>query len=254
MMPPSMIELSPMGVSHGHKHYPRQYSLQTSKPNTHFLVQVVPPGVRRKHESGIPDLLAVLAPLAAIPLLGSLAVSSFTTMLTLTGLGRRRKRDVALHKDVLDQLTSHNRTLSLLHLNVANGTEADEASQFNPFESLTNSSTDQQTPFAKELPIFGESDSKASVNIPVICSASLIANTSHPHRIPSRNCFSSMWCSSTCVSRADLTTTTRSLRATSPVVECSQVATTASSVSRVTTQTWTMAAFDRSSETWPLCE
>lgn len=56
------------------------------------MVHVVPPGVRRKYESTIPDLLAVLAPLAAIPLLSSLAVSTFSTMVTLHGLGRRRRR------------------------------------------------------------------------------------------------------------------------------------------------------------------
>lgn len=80
LSPESHIELSPEPVyvpylqqsAYGSKPYNRQ--VQTSRPNTHFLLHMVPSGVRRKHESGIPDLLALLAPLAAIPLLGSLAV------------------------------------------------------------------------------------------------------------------------------------------------------------------------------------
>ncbi|KPM09823.1 hypothetical protein QR98_0083680 [Sarcoptes scabiei] len=81
-----------------------QYYHQGNGP---VLVQMVSPKIRRKHDSSIPDLLAVLAPLAAIPLIGSLAVSSFTTMLTLTGMGkRRRRRDLGLHDKVMNYLQS----------------------------------------------------------------------------------------------------------------------------------------------------
>lgn len=76
-----------------------------------ILVHLVAPNVRRKHDNGIPDLLAVLAPLAAIPLIGSLAVSSFTTMLTLTGLGRRRRRK----RDINN--TIHDKVLNFLNTN-----------------------------------------------------------------------------------------------------------------------------------------
>lgn len=94
LAPESHIELSPhqlvmpytvpQSASYYTKspYYHQTLPMQTSRPNTHFLLHVVPSGVRRKHESSIPDLLSILAPLAAIPLLGSLAVSSFTTMLS----------------------------------------------------------------------------------------------------------------------------------------------------------------------------
>ncbi|KAH9497746.1 hypothetical protein DERF_013707 [Dermatophagoides farinae] len=99
-------------------HYPS--SLNPNQIHGHIrgngapiLVHLVAPNIRRKQDSSIPDLLAVLAPLAAIPLIGSLAVSSFTTMLTLTGLGRRRRRrrrrrDLSLHDKVLNFLNSSN--------------------------------------------------------------------------------------------------------------------------------------------------
>lgn len=87
-----------------------QYYHQGNGP---VLVQMVSPKIRRKHDSSIPDLLAVLAPLAAIPLIGSLAVSSFTTMLTLTGMGkRRRRRDLGLHDKVMNYLQSSSESSS----------------------------------------------------------------------------------------------------------------------------------------------
>lgn len=110
--------------------------IQTSRPNTHFLIQIVPSNVRRKHESGIPDLLAILAPLAAIPLLGSLAVSSFTTMLTLTGLGRRRRRrNVILHDDVMDHLNLRNQSFPVYQLDPNNSTEGGLSMNSSKFES-----------------------------------------------------------------------------------------------------------------------
>lgn len=169
-------------------YYHQTLPVQTSRPNTHFLLHVVPPGVRRKHESSIPDLLSILAPLAAIPLLGSLAVSTFTTMLSLTGLGRRRRRDLSeQHDHVFSQLTgiatNHNgSSFSLLPLNQANsegsvpqGSVNTSLPQFNPFESHLNQSNHfgNGSSFAKELPIFdsmNEGDSKkSSVSILWFC-------------------------------------------------------------------------------------
>ena len=160
ILPESHVKYSsPAKIVHhypvkGH-HQTKIYPVQISRPNTHFLVEIVPSSVRRKHESGIPDLLAVLAPLAAIPLLGSLAVSSFTTMLTLTGLGRRRRRrDLTLHQNVLHQLTTHDRhNVSLLHLDLINGT-TDAQSDLSPLVNAT--SEQQQHSFSKDLPIFGD--------------------------------------------------------------------------------------------------
>ena len=123
--------------------------IQTSRPNTHFLIQIVPSNVRRKHESGIPDLLAILAPLAAIPLLGSLAVSSFTTMLTLTGLGRRRRRrrNVILHDDVMDHLNLRNQSFPVYQLDPNNSTEGGLSMNSSKFESSQS--------FPNGLNIFG---------------------------------------------------------------------------------------------------
>lgn len=98
---------------HHHQQYPSSFAhLKFEQPNQPIMVHVVPPGVRRKYESTIPDLLAVLAPLAAIPLLSSLAVSTFSTMVTLHGLGRRRRRrrrrdlSTVFHHTLLERLHS----------------------------------------------------------------------------------------------------------------------------------------------------
>ena len=143
------------------QHYQGQpYSMKGNNPNSQVLVHVVSPGIRRKHDSSIPDLLAVLAPLAAIPLLGSLAVSSFTTMLALTGMGRRRKRDLGIHNTILSHLTTTtqgNQSLSLLDkLNLTNIQNMSHLSQLYPAnesDSRVKSNT-QSASFTRDLPIF----------------------------------------------------------------------------------------------------
>ncbi|OTF81785.1 hypothetical protein BLA29_009369, partial [Euroglyphus maynei] len=116
-------------IAHHHHHRPsstpmfsNQINGQIGSGGSPILVHLVAPNIRRKHDNSIPDLLAVLAPLAAIPLIGSLAVSSFTTMLTLTGLGRRRrrKRDLSIHDKVLNFLNSSTQTFDDIHHNDPN--------------------------------------------------------------------------------------------------------------------------------------
>lgn len=120
---------------HHHQQQPEivQFSHQPNgygTPKSPILVHLVAPNIRRKHDNGIPDLLAILAPLAAIPLIGSLAVSSFTTMLTLTGLGRRRrKRSLSLHDNVLNFLNS---TIN---------DQSSSTTTFDNFKNLTNHSS-----------------------------------------------------------------------------------------------------------------
>ncbi|KAJ6225858.1 hypothetical protein RDWZM_004403 [Blomia tropicalis] len=88
------------------------------------------------------------APLAAIPLLGSLAVSSFTTMLTLTGLGRRRRRrNVILHDDVMDHLNLRNQSFPVYQLDPNNSTEGGLSMNSSKFESSQS--------FPNGLNIFG---------------------------------------------------------------------------------------------------
>lgn len=214
--------------NNAHKYYfPGQYPgsvahLKIEQPNQPIMVHVVPPGTRRKQESTIPDLLAVLAPLAAIPLIGSLAVSSFTTMLTLTGLGRRRrKREVSIHERVISQLnlpglassTGHNNQFSL-----ANFTQSEliatQSKYFGDNHNLSSlyandehgSPAGTSSSFSQDLPIFqaqysSESGTNKSsvwaINKGFKCHITMF----HYRRIQYRSCSSWTWCNSTCVNR-----------------------------------------------------
>lgn len=145
----------------------QQLSPETQAPQ--MMLRLVSPSDRRKQDGSIPDLLAVLAPLAAIPLLGSLAVSSFTTMLAITGMGRRRRRRDTYHQSVLSHLslpTNHSLTL-LDTLNLANLTNVPYLSQLYPNTTTTTNSTNSVDShnFAQDLPIFqGDSQNQTAVS------------------------------------------------------------------------------------------
>lgn len=108
-------------------------------------------------------------------------------MLTLTGLGRRRRRrDLSeQHEQVLRQLTNRpaisNSSLPPifpLHLHSADeNTETMSrfnSSTFNPFEKHFNASDPNVSSFSKEMPIFGEMDeADKKVTVCVHCQMNL---------------------------------------------------------------------------------
>lgn len=102
-------------------------------------------------------------------------------MLTLTGLGRRRRRrDLSeQHEQVLSQLTNRSAISNSslppifpLHLhspdeNTEPMSHFNSSSTFNPFEKHLNAS-DPNASFSKEMPIFGEmndADKKVTVRV-----------------------------------------------------------------------------------------
>ncbi|CAG2116086.1 unnamed protein product, partial [Medioppia subpectinata] len=67
-----------------------------------YIVKLVAPR-KRGRDSGVKELLLVLAPLAALPLIGSMAMTTFTTLFATGGLGRRRRRRDLLTRELFSR-------------------------------------------------------------------------------------------------------------------------------------------------------
>ena len=87
------VLISITGILYHHPFEEHEYHEHESLVEPQYIIKLVAPPKRSRH-SGVGELLLILAPLAAIPLIGSAALTTFTAMFATSNFGRRRKRDL----------------------------------------------------------------------------------------------------------------------------------------------------------------